>query len=69
MNVLDALLRIADGWKVSTEEKFNFHDLVSVKVGIVGTVYFEMRDGSRYRIHTNSCFVEKYHVWKGYKRL
>lgn len=69
MNVLDALLRIAEGWKLSTDEKVNFNDIVSIKVGIVGTVHFELRDGSRYRIHTSSCFVEKYHGWKGWKRI
>lgn len=69
MNVLDGLLRISRCWKVSTGEKFNVHDLVSINVGTFGTIHFEMRDGNLYRIRRNSYFVEKYHVWKGYKRV
>lgn len=69
MNVLDGLLRISECWKVSTGEKFNVHDLVSINVDTFGTIHFEMRCGNLYRIRSKHVFVEKYHAWRGYKRV
>ena len=69
MNVLDALLRIAECWKMSTGEKFNVCDLIAVGVDAFGDISFCMRGGDSYRICQESCFVEKYNVWKGYERV
>lgn len=69
MNVLEALLRISECWKITTCEKFDMHELTSVDIGIYGTILFGMRDGNQYRIRNNSVFVEKYEGWKGYKRI
>lgn len=69
MNVLDALLRIAECWKLSTGEKFNMYDLIAVSVDSFGDISFYMRDGGRYRICQDPCFIEKYNVWKGWERI
>lgn len=69
INVFDALLRIADCWERSTNEKFNTHDLISVGVDSFGDIYFCMRGNFTYRILSESCFVEKFNEWKGYVRL
>ena len=69
MNILDALLRIAECWALSTDEKFNMHDLTGVFVDSFGDIEFCMRGCDRYRICHDSCFVEKYNVWKGYVRV
>lgn len=69
MNVLDALLRIARCWQLSTGEKFNLHDLIAVGVNSFGDISFGMRGGDSYRILSESCFVEKNNVWKGWERI
>lgn len=69
MNVLDALLRIAECWKLSTGEKFNVCDLIAVSVDSFGDISFCMRGGVGYRICQDSCFVEKFNVWKGWERI
>ena len=69
MNILDALLRIVDCWKISTGEKFNLHNLVGVNFDAFGDIYFAMRGDNFYRICHDSYFVEKYNVWKGFERV
>ena len=69
MNILDALLRISECWKITTYEDFDMHELISVDIGVYSTILFGMRDGNTYRIRINSCFVEKYEGRKGYKRI
>lgn len=70
MNVLDALKRIQCCWEISTGgEKFNLCNLISVEVSSCDTIYFKMRYPELYRIYCNSCFVEEYHVGKGWKRI
>lgn len=69
MNVLDAILRIAVCWKLSTGEKFNMDDLIAVSVDSFGYISFCMRDGVGYRICEDSGFVEKFNVWKGWEKI
>lgn len=69
MNVLDALLRIADCWQMSTGEKINLQDLIAVGVDKFGDISFCMRGGNSYRILSDSCFVEMFNVWKGYVKV
>lgn len=69
MTVLDSLKRIQRCWEISTGEKFNMHNLVGLNFDAFGDIYFCMRGDNLYRICHDSCFVEKFNVWKGYERV
>lgn len=69
MNVLDAILRIAVCWKRSTDENINMNDIIAVSVDKFGDISFCMRGDVGYRICQDSCFVEKFNLWKGWERI